>query len=292
VSDAGGSEERYFLDANILYSSIRLRLLVELARRDIIDVRWSAKIQEEWQNAILRTRPETNRDYLKRTVQLMDMTVPALVEGYESRIEGLELPDKDDRHVLAAALHSKSDVIVTLNRKDFPSQVLDSYGVTVQGPDYVFENAWFKDPDIVPAVFEQFRMDQRRPAFTQQEFASLLVRNDCSRTGSLYARDVIAEQSVTPESVQERLADGRVSDLHTAYIRYRKTGTDKDALILLAAAAKTEERMEKGEVPDYSDRKILEFVSAAFDDLREQAARRVAVQNKRAEKGREQERGS
>jgi len=32
----------------------------------------------------------------------------ALVEGYEQRIETLALPDPDDRHVLAAAIESRS----------------------------------------------------------------------------------------------------------------------------------------------------------------------------------------
>ena len=36
-----------------------------------------------------------------------------LVEDYEELIEGLQLPDPDDRHVLAAAIASASDAIVT-----------------------------------------------------------------------------------------------------------------------------------------------------------------------------------
>ena len=39
--------------------------------------------------------------------------VDALVTGYDDLIPGLQLPDPDDRHVLAAAIRSRADVIVT-----------------------------------------------------------------------------------------------------------------------------------------------------------------------------------
>ena len=38
----------------------------------------------------------------------------ALVTGYDDLIPGLQLPDPDDRHVLAAAIRSRADVIVTM----------------------------------------------------------------------------------------------------------------------------------------------------------------------------------
>jgi predicted nucleic acid-binding protein len=47
-----------------------------------------------------------------------------LVENYEDLIDGLSLPDPDDRHVLAAAIRSDAQVIVTWNMKDFPAEKL------------------------------------------------------------------------------------------------------------------------------------------------------------------------
>ena len=57
-----------------------------------------------------------------------------LVENYEELIEGLQLPDPDDRHVLAAAIASASDAIVTFNLKDFPVGTLHRYNIELQWP--------------------------------------------------------------------------------------------------------------------------------------------------------------
>ncbi len=57
-----------------------------------------------------------------------------LVTGYEDFIDGLVLPDPNDRHVLASAIRA-ANVIVTYNLDDFPRQVLDPFGIEPQHPD-------------------------------------------------------------------------------------------------------------------------------------------------------------
>jgi predicted nucleic acid-binding protein len=49
----------------------------------------------------------------------------ASVERYESLITSLQVPDENDRHILAAAIRCKADVIVTSNLKDFPVKDLE-----------------------------------------------------------------------------------------------------------------------------------------------------------------------
>ena len=55
--------------------------------------------------------------------------------GYEPLIDMIELPDRDDRHVLAAAIRCDASVIVTLNLGDFPSQALGKFSIEAQHPD-------------------------------------------------------------------------------------------------------------------------------------------------------------
>jgi len=49
-----------------------------------------------------------------------------LIEGYEGLIESIDIPDKNDRHVVAAAIRGRCDVIITLNTKHFPTATLES----------------------------------------------------------------------------------------------------------------------------------------------------------------------
>ena len=59
----------------------------------------------------------------------------ALVTDFEQLIEILELPDPDDRHVLAAAIKGRADLIVTANLRDFPAGPLSKWGIEAQHPD-------------------------------------------------------------------------------------------------------------------------------------------------------------
>jgi len=57
------------------------------------------------------------------------------VVGFEYMIPSINLPDPDDRHVVAAAIHSGASLIITFNLKDFPDEALKPYNLTAQHPD-------------------------------------------------------------------------------------------------------------------------------------------------------------
>src|SRR5208282_3003035 len=101
----------------------------------------SAKVHEEWIAALLRNRPDLNRQQLDRTRALMEAhVINAEVTGYEFLIDTLTLPDPNDRHVLAAAIHGGASIIVTANLRHFPAEKLAPHGLTAQHPDsFVFE---------------------------------------------------------------------------------------------------------------------------------------------------------
>jgi predicted nucleic acid-binding protein len=109
-------------DANVLYSAILRDLLMEIAVRRGILLRWTDAIQDEWKRALLKNRLDVTAEQLRRTQQRMEAALPdARVTGYESLIDGLTLPDADDRHVLAAAITTGASLIVTFNTVDFPT---------------------------------------------------------------------------------------------------------------------------------------------------------------------------
>lgn len=107
-----------------------------LALTDLFKARWTEEIHSEWIRNVLENRPDLTLEQLTRTKNLMNGNVrDCLVTGYEALISTLELPDPDDRHVLAAAIRSSSSVIVTFNLNDFPAQALAPYCVEAIHPD-------------------------------------------------------------------------------------------------------------------------------------------------------------
>ena len=79
---------------------------------------------------MLRDRPDLSRERLLQVRDAMDEhAADCRVTGYDALIEGLELPDPNDRHVLAVAIVGHADVIVTHNLRHFPAALLERYGI-------------------------------------------------------------------------------------------------------------------------------------------------------------------
>lgn len=124
------------LDANAVYPAPMRDLFLQLAKADIFWAKWTADIHREWIVALLRNHPRRERALLERTRDLMNQaTRDCLITGYETLIPTPNLPDKDDRNVLAAAIVGRCDVIVTQNLKHFPDEALEPFGIEAQHPD-------------------------------------------------------------------------------------------------------------------------------------------------------------
>lgn len=131
-----GSNLLTVYDASVLYPPSIRDLFVRLAIADLVQAKWTDQILDEFVNAVIRTRPNAE-DSLNRSRQLMEKHLPlAKVTGYKYLIPSLDLPDPNDRHVLAAAIHSSAKVIVTYNLKDFPKDCLDKYDMQAWSPDF------------------------------------------------------------------------------------------------------------------------------------------------------------
>ena len=100
--------------ACVLYPASLRDLLLHLALTDLFRARWTDRIHEEWIGAVLNQRQDLTRAQRDRIRHLMNMAVPdCLVYSYEELVDALQLPDVDDRHVLAAAIRCQAGVIVT-----------------------------------------------------------------------------------------------------------------------------------------------------------------------------------
>ena len=128
-------------------------LLMHLAMTGLFRAKWTDEIHEEWIAGVLKQRSDLKREQLERTRELMDAHVlDCLVSGFESLIPGVTLPDPEDRHVLAAAIKSGADMIVTYNLKDFPEEYLAPYGIEAVHPDHFVNDQLELAPNIVCAA--------------------------------------------------------------------------------------------------------------------------------------------
>ena len=178
-----------FYDANVLYPAELRNLLMHLALIGLFRAKWSADVHEEWISNLLKKRPDLTRDKLERTRMLMDKhAVDALVTDYEDLIPGLQLPDPDDRHVLAAAIRGHADVIVTMNLRDFPSDIIGSFGIEVQHPDEFVIGLLDLAPGAVVAAAQNHRQSLKNPPKTVAEYLETL-----ERLGLIEAASVLRE---------------------------------------------------------------------------------------------------
>jgi predicted nucleic acid-binding protein len=172
-------------DASVLYPATVRDILLQLAVTDLFRSKWTADIHEEWIRSLLRDRPQFKRADLERTRALMDTAVrDCLVTGYQPLIPSLSLRDPDDRHVLAAAIVGRCDVIVTNNLKDFPDSALAAYGIEAQHPDEFLINHLNLAPGVFCDAIRKVRARLKKPPFTAQEYLEILTNNGLVATAS------------------------------------------------------------------------------------------------------------
>ena len=174
-----------FLDANVIYPAGLRDTLLRLADRNLYRARWSAMVHEEWMRSLLNDRSDLSFDQLQRTRETMDRHFPdALVLGFEPLIDGLLLPDPDDRHVLAAAIRGQADVIITQNLKDFPQEGLDPYEIEAQHPDNFALSLFDLYPGAVLGVVRDHRAALRRQPRTLEEHLEAYERMGMTKFSS------------------------------------------------------------------------------------------------------------
>jgi len=158
-------------DACVLHPAPLRDLLIRLARAGLVRAHWAEAIINGCFRSILRRRPDLETP-LKRTRALMNVALPdALITGYEDLIDTLDLPDPDDRHVLAAAIRAEADVIVTANLADSPPSVLGRYAITAKHPDELVAGLVDSAPAFVLTIVKQQASDLRNPPRTVDENA-------------------------------------------------------------------------------------------------------------------------
>jgi hypothetical protein len=170
-------------DSCVLYPAPLRDLLMNLALTDLYRAKWTNEIHEEWIRSVLSNRKDLQRSFLERTRDRMNMSVrDCLVEDYQKLIPTLTLPDPHDCHVLAAAIHSSSSIIVSYNLKDFPKETLNKYGIEAQHPDEFLIYIFDLSPEMVCLAIKRHRASLKSPPKTIEEYLATLIKQSLTNT--------------------------------------------------------------------------------------------------------------
>ncbi len=156
------------LDASVLVPAALRDTLLRAAESYLYQPLWSDKILAEIEHA-LKDRLGIAPGKAKSAVDKLREAFPeAIVDGYQN-IENAMTVHEDDRHVAAAAVVGRAQVIVTLNLTHFPQVALDPYNIEVQSPDEFLEGLFDLDGQrMVEIILEQSQILQN-PKRTPQE---------------------------------------------------------------------------------------------------------------------------
>ncbi|MGV6803770.1 MAG: RSP_2648 family PIN domain-containing protein [Ruegeria sp.] len=140
------------LDTCVIYPTVMREMLLGVAALGHFTPLWSSRILEEWARAARKLGPQ-GEVQARAEIALVRSRWPnaeySAVPGAEQR---LWLPDPADIHVLATAVTSSADMIVTVNAKDFPRNLLAEEGLIRRDPDSLLQGFWQVDPPGIHSV--------------------------------------------------------------------------------------------------------------------------------------------
>jgi len=169
------------LDANVMYPLWIRDLLLWFAHYDLYTPKWSKHIFDEWLEAMKR-KGVSESEALKRTSIVNDAFPDALVENYESLIETLKLPDINDNHVLAAAIKTNANLIVTNNLKHFPIEYLSSFGLSAKTADDFFTDIIDLNHETSIKAFRDLVLNKKNPPFDEYQVLDIFRKNGLKDT--------------------------------------------------------------------------------------------------------------
>lgn len=155
---------RVILDACVLFPMYLRDTLLSTAEAGLYNPYWTQKILDEAMGNLVK-RGKISAEGAKNLEEVIKVAFPeAMLPEVTWEIEQVLTNNLKDRHVLAAAIIAKADIIVTNNLKDFQPEALIPFNIEAQSPDDFLCDLFDKSPQaMAQVVWEQCQNYKRNP---------------------------------------------------------------------------------------------------------------------------------
>lgn len=170
--------DRVYVDANELFPFAVMDIVLALAEDLVIDFIWSEELLDEWERVIVREgkRQPASARSVTTAVRSYFSTGRIDPNSYRGRVSGTPGPDPDDRVHTAAAVAGRATVLLTKNRRDFPSDYLGAHGVELLGADAYLRALLRRRPNDVIGCVTRLSGEKRNPLRTPCDLVEGLRR--------------------------------------------------------------------------------------------------------------------
>ena len=153
---------KVLIDACVLYPTVMREMVLGVAGEGLFEPLWSPRILEEWARAAAKLGAGQEALARREIAALTARWPRASIAPRAGDLARLWLPDRDDVHVLAAAIAGSADLLLTLNAQDFPRHTLAEEGLLRAAPDLFLHDLYRQAPGPVARVAEAVRAEAER----------------------------------------------------------------------------------------------------------------------------------
>ena len=165
------------LDSCVIFPMPLCDTLLRVAEAELYSLRFSQEILDGATRNLVKKGIMTDAKAARFQTMIKNTFPDAMVEVPPELVE-LMTNHPGDRHVLAAAIIAKAQIIVTDNLKHFPQEALEPYGLEVQHPDVFLTQLFDNDPESMVEVIRQQAEDLKKPPLTVAKLLEKLEQNN------------------------------------------------------------------------------------------------------------------
>jgi len=164
------------LDSCVLYPMYLRDTLLCAAEAGLYRVHWSSGILDGALRNLVANQ-QISPEQASRLERQMNLAFPEAILEVTERLLPCMDNHKGDRHVLAAALIAKADIIVTDNLKHFPTESLSQFRVVAQSSDRFLTYLYDLFPESMSNVLQTQVSGMRNPPMSISDFLNLLRKS-------------------------------------------------------------------------------------------------------------------